>query len=564
MVLAILCTLARLAVAPAWYPPLLAAVLGLATAGLWACDTRSSPATLKTATLGRSDLLWIGFLTATVGWTATRRIDHWYYSWIGDEVSFFEKARGLLSGPPADIFSLSLVHSKNPVADSLFQSLFLRLFGEDVLGWRLAEVTVAVVAAALAYLIVVRVTVPPGEGGDATGRLSGVIAGLVVGSSAFTLAFCHIGYNNLHTLVPPLLIVLWLTVIASRPSGSRLFILGCLLGLCLYTFLATTIFWLVVVMFLAPGLLSKGPRGRLTAAVVVIGGLVCTTLPILAANQTPLIENLRASHALGFGAERSWVLGWAGSAGVFWHNSRWFDHHVAASLLDPFAAVLAAIGGGAAVFVFRRSPFDRLLLLWFVLGTLAVAVSHPLTSPSLTRLLFVLPAAALLAGRGATVLSGIFTTRLKSSVPAVRAVLLSIAALIVIANSRQFFAIVPLRLPPPPFTSTVRALQEHPASPVVEVAYQMDPNREVALRPYPTLAARHSWMTATRLVSDIDHVDPNSVFLVYFSRRLAETVEEIVSPRWTGSCYCESGGECVVWIFEPVLGDSSNAFSRQP
>lgn len=552
VLLAALCTLARHAVGPAWYPPLLASVLGLATAGLWACDTGSPPTSPKTAALGRSDLLWIGFLAATVGWTATRRIGHWYYSWIGDEVSFFEKARDLLSGPPADIFNLSFAHSKHPEADSLYQSLFLRMFGENVTGWRLAEVAVAVVAAALAYLIVVRVTASPGEGGGTSGRLPGVVAGLVVGCSAYTLAFCHIGYNNLHTLVPPLLIVLWLTVIASRPSATRLFILGCLTGLCLYTFLATTIFWLVLAVFFAPGLLSPGPRGRFTAAAVVIGGLVCTTLPILTANQTPLIENLRASHALGFGADRSWVAGWAGSAGVFWHNSRWFDHHVAASLLDPFAGALAAIGGGAAVFAFRRSPLDRFLLLWFVLGTLAVAVTNPLTSPSLTRLLFVLPAAALLAARGATVLADIFEVRLELSPRTVTAAMLSTVALIVVANWRQFSTVVPLRLPPAPFTSTVRALQEHPGSPVVEIAYQIDPNRLVALGPYPVLAARHSWTTPTRLASDADRLDPATVLLVFYSRRLADTVDEIVSPRWTGSCYCESEGQCVVWIFEPT------------
>jgi hypothetical protein len=550
--LAIVCALARQAVATAWYAPLLAMVLGLAIAGLRVCGHPPPPAADTSSTLRPADLLWIGSLAATVGWSATRWIDHWYFSWTGDEVSFFEGARNLIGSSPANIFDLAFVHSKHSVVDSLYQSLFLRIFGADVVGWRLAEIIVALVAACLAYVVVVRVAPAADTGRAGLVRLPAVIAGLVVGCSAYTLAFCHIGYNNLHTLVPPLLIVLWLTVIASRPSATRLFILGCLLGLCLYTFLATTIFWLVVAVFLASGLLSKGPRGRFTAAAVVIGGLVCTTLPILAANQTQLIENLRASHALGIGAERSWVLGWAKSAGAFWHNSRYFNHHLAASLIDPFAGALAAIGVGAAVFLFRRSPFDRLLLLWFVLGTLAVAVTHSFTWPSFTRLLFVLPAVALLAGRGATVLVDILVTRLGRSPTTARVVLLTVIVLMVVVNSHQLYAVVPLRLPPTPFTSTVRALQEHPASPVVEVAYQMDPNREVLLGPYPDLASRFSWMTPARLASVIDRLDPASIFLVYQSRRLAGSVAEVVGPRWNGTCYLESWGGCLVWIFEPA------------
>jgi hypothetical protein len=550
--LTMVCALARQAVATAWFMPLSAMVLGLAIAGLKVCGPPPPPAADTSATLRPADLLWGGAMAAVVGWSATRWIDHWYYSWIGDEVSFFEGARDLIGGPPANIFELAFVHSKHSVVDSLYQSLFLRIFGADVVGWRLAEVAVAVVAACLAYVVVIRLTPATDRGRFGLVRLPAVIAGLVVGCSAYTLAFCHIGYNNLHTLVPPLLIILCLISIASRPSAVRLFVLGCLLGLCLYTFLATIIFWLVLAVFFAPGLLSKGPRGRFTAAAVVIGGLVCTTLPILAANQTQLIENLRASHALGIGAERNWVLGWAGSAGAFWHNSRYFNHHLAASLIDPFAGALAAIGVGAAVVLFRRSPFDRLLLLWFVLGTLAVAVTHSFTWPSFTRLLFVLPAVAFLAGRGATVLVDVLVTRLGRSPTTARLVLLSVIVLLVIVNSHQLYAVVPLRLPPTPFTSTVRALQEHPASPVVEVAYQMDPNREVLLGPYPDLAPRFSWMTPARLASVLDRLDPASIFLVYQSRRLAGSVAEIVGPRWNGTCYLDSGGRCLVWIFEPA------------
>ena len=557
--LAVLCSLVWLDVATGWYLPLLAATLGLATVGLAVSEPPFPRHARSRSALKWSDVFLIVLVAVTVGWSATRHLGHWYFSWIGDEIAFFDHAADLIHGSPQSIFDLGFVYSKHPVADSLYQSLFLRMFGENVFGWRLAEVAVVVVAAVLAYLVSARATSGLNGRHAVVLRLPAVIAGLAVGCSAYTLAFCHIGYNNLHTLVPALLIVLGLACLGSRPSATRLFVFGCVLGSCLYTFLATPVMWFVLAVGLAPRLLEKTSGSRKIAAAAAAGGFLCTTLPIAAAKQASLIATLRAGETLGFGAERGLIAGWASSMGVFWHNDRFFNHHVAASLLDPLTGGLAAIGAAAAVLLFLRSPFDRLLLLWFVLGALVVAWSHPYAWPSLTRLLFVLPAAALLAARGATVLIEIFEDRFHLSPTATGAILASIAVLIPAANVHQAYSVVPRRLPPAPLTSTLRALQEYPASPVIEVGYQRDRNHDVVLRPYPESAARTGWTTGRELRLLGDRVDPSSIFLVYSSRRLAETVAEILAPRWNGSCYLESDGRCGVWIFEPGSAASPGA-----
>jgi hypothetical protein len=556
-VLGSLCVLASQGTAVPWYPLLLLLALGLAAAGLRLCDsTPAAPS--RPRVFGRRDLAAAAVLGAMVAASAGFRIDHWYFSWIGDEGSFFHRARDLLHGPAGNIFDLSYVHAKNPLVDSLYQSLFLRLLGENVIAWRLAEVAVAAAAAILAYLVVVRLTAVTARGPGS--RLPAFVGGLVLGCSAYTMAFCHIGYTNLHTMVPPLLILLSMAGIAARPTAVRLFGLGCLLGLCAFTFLATLVIWPVAALFWGRGVLAEALRGRVGAAAVVGFGFLCMTLPILAADPSPLFENLQASHALGFGADRGWLLGFAASLGAFWHNSRWFSHHVAGSLLDPVAGGLTAMGLAAAVALRRRSPGDRFLLLWFVLGCLVIALTHPFEWPILTRLLFVLPAAALLAARGAAVATIVLEDRLGLSPRAATSLLATAAALIVIVNLHQLYVVVPSRLPAPAPTCTVRTLQEHPHAPVLEVAYDMDPNRALMLEAYPGLAARHGWTTPQRLASLVESLDPATVLLVFYSPRLADTVEKTLSAGWTRRCCHDEEGRCLVWVFEPAAG----RFSGRP
>lgn len=553
-----LCALAAGGAAVAWHGPLLALALGLAASGLAVCDAAPAPPP-RHAAFDRRDLALAAGLGVTVAAASSYRIDHWYFAWIGDEGSFFEHARALVHGPAGSIFNLSFVHAKNPLADSLYQSLFLRLLGENVVAWRLSEVAVVAAAAILAYLVIVRLTARPEPERPPGLRSAALVGGLVLGCSAYTMAFCHIGYTNLHTLVPPLLIVLWLAGIGTPPTAARLFGLGCLLGLCAYTFLVTPVIWLVVAAFLAGGVLRGGVRSWIGPAVVA-SGVLCTTLPLLAADPTPLLANLQASHALGFGGERSWPLGLAASLGAFWHNSRWSSHHVAGSLLDPVAGALAAVGLAAALAVRRRSPGDRFLLLWFVLGCLAVALSHSLERPSLTRLLFVLPALALLAARGACALVIVAEERLGLPRRAAAAVPAVAAALIVGLNLHQLHVVVPSRLPAPAPTCTIRALQENPRAPVLEVAYDMDPNRAQMLERYPGLAARHGWTTPQRLGRLIPELDPATVLLVFYSSRLADTVGRALPPGWDRSCCHVSKGRCTVWVFEP----DAEFLSRRP
>ena len=73
---------------------------------------------------------------------------------------------------------------------------------------------------------------------------------------------------------------------------------------------------------------------------------------------------------------------------------------MASAILDPISASLFAIGLACAVLGLRRRG-QRTVLLWFGLGLLLLAATTYLQEPHLTRMLYLLPAAALLAGLGA-------------------------------------------------------------------------------------------------------------------------------------------------------------------
>jgi len=537
-----------------WYPILLAFTLVLSAAGVTLCDatpTDSAPEKV----FGWIDLFLAGVLAAVVIWVATREITDWYFAWIGDEGAFFLAARYLAQGGTLNIFDLTNVYETHPVADTFYQSVFLRIFGQDIVGWRLAEVAVTAITSILIYVVVVSL-VPNSSRTRTMGvRLPAAIGALALGSSAFTMAFCHIGYNNLHAMVLPVLVMLVLSLLARRPRAVYLLVLGWILGFCLYTFLAAILTWIVLAAYLLLGIRRAPLRPQITAMILVAVGFATVVLPVIVTDPAQLLAGYENSHSVGLGSSafqmQSGARGLARTIITFWHNDQWFRHFVAGPLLGPVAGGLAIIGLVAACFVQRRSPGDRFLLLWFFIPIVIIALTNYTDVPSFTRLHFVMPAAALLASRGAMVLIVVLRDRLRLAAIPVAIILVALIAAIPVINARQLYEVVPERLTVDRQSLTIRALQEFPDRPVIEVASEIQQNRDLMVSFYPWYDERHSWLMFEDLESAAPTIDPTAIFLAY-DGETAQRVRAVLGDHWRQWPYPDRYYPGAIFIFTPA------------
>jgi len=127
-----------------------------------------------------------------------------------DERAFWTWARDLARGLPANPFDLG-VYGAFPVTSSLFQSLWIRLFGPTVWSWRLGSVVTGTLVVVPLFFLTRRLL----------GRRVAWSAAALMVSMPFFLAYARIGYNSIQPLLP-LTAGLWLLVESLRKQSRLL------------------------------------------------------------------------------------------------------------------------------------------------------------------------------------------------------------------------------------------------------------------------------------------------------------------------------------------------------
>ncbi|MDX1384011.1 MAG: glycosyltransferase family 39 protein, partial [Thermoanaerobaculia bacterium] len=421
-------------------------------------------------------------------------LTHWRFTSIGDEGAFFELAKHLAEGGAWSPFDLRGVYQTHPLLDSAYQAAALRVFGIDVIGWRLGEIVGLAVSALLLYALALLLF----------GRLPAVLAAVALGVNHHLMAFARIAYNNLHCVFWALLVLL-LLALAWR-SGRALFVYlaGCALGFCLYTFAVGLLVWPLVLLLVGFQLVTRSPRRQLPALWLLAGGLLLVVVPaLLETGPEHLLELFSqqtrrevAATSPGLVARVSLVQSFL----VFWVNPQWSNHYVAGPLLDPVTAALVTIGLAMGLMRLRAGAV-RIGWLWFMLGLLMLALSNYRPGPFFTRLLFLIPACTLLAAmavRGLeTALRGLGAPRRVQV-----AVVLALVAAIPVLNLHQLLVASPRRLPTRLHALVIKALQEHPGRTVVEIGSEPDLNRLKIVDRYSELRERYRFATLDEVESE--------------------------------------------------------------
>lgn len=472
----------------------------------------------------------------------------WNFSWIGDEGAFFFSARGIAGDPQFNLFDLTWVYQSHPALDSLYQAAALRLFGADIWGWRFGEVLVVAAVAAMVFLL----------GTLLFDRLTGVIAAIVIGTNHYLFAFTRIGYNNLHALFWSTLAVLMIALAWRTRRAIFSYLAGCAIGMCFYTFFVAVFIGPILALLLGLSYLGKPTRRQTAAgamlvfvfAIVVLPGLIST--PPSELREIAQRESQREQAAVD--PIGTFVHSLARSSMFFVVNQEWTNHYVGAAALDPLSAGLFAIGlAGAALGVRRRA--ERTVFLWFGLGLVLIAVTNYLPYPQLTRLLFLMPPAALLAGLGGRIVDRAITNGFGAPRWVACVVLIAIVAGVPPLNHAILHHISPKRIHLDPTTLAFKAAMDHPKDAILFVSAERNQNLELMLRCYPEIEARASVVGLDGLELPPQPIgDPPQLPIIWTREQgVRELLEASLGSSYRVEVDSEPGGVSTAWLFLPCV-----------
>ena len=371
----------------------------------------------------------------------------WYYSAIGDEYLFYEHARRIVDEGISGPFSQEGVYNKHPVMSSIFQAAVMRLFGADYFGWTFSEVLNAALTIPAVYLL----------GRAFGGRTAALAAAAIFAFSHYIFAFSHTGYANLSSLPVSswsLLLFVW-----GWRNGNPLLLYaaGVIAGLGFYTHYSGRAIMPIILMFVLASVGSKRLLNLRHLNLWPLGvGFILAVAPTFVVEQEQVLTRMFGEVVGGYSEVVS------GSVGqrlidnlelnlpAFSYNAS-VHTYVYGPLFDPVSGVLAALGIGFALGHIRL-PAYRLLLIWFAAGIFMTGVLSPYPHVVITRLLFVVPPLALMAGLLVSEFSELVHgkwakwTRLPKVVPAA-AMFLPLLPAILILNLWQFWHVTPSVFP---------------------------------------------------------------------------------------------------------------------
>ena len=380
----------------------------------------------------------------------------WYYSAIGDEFLFFERARHIAESGVSRPFSQEGVYDKHPVMSSVFQAISMRVFGIDYFGWTFSETLNAFLTIPGIYVL----------GHALGGRKAAVVSAVLFSTSHFIFAFSHIGYNNLSSLPVTVWSLALLLMGWKKDNPFLLYTAGMVAGLGFYTHYAGRAAMPVMLLY---ALTTVSPR-RLVGLWPVVFGFVLTAAPTFVVEQEQVLTRMFGQVAGGYsevvtGSTADRILNNIEiNLPAFNYNST-VHSYVYGPLMDPVSGVLAVLGIAFAL-GHVRDMSCRLLLIWFGVAVVMTGVLSPYPAVAITRLVFVVPPLVLMAGIFASEAWDGAASALRKAAPAAGSalaggiVVLSFSAILAL-NLWQFWHVTPSVFPHTPEAVALGALRSN-------------------------------------------------------------------------------------------------------
>lgn len=311
-------------------------------------------------------------------------IDSWKFAYIGDEWDFFIFAKDLIGrGSSVHAFQMDGVFDKNPVLGSLWQALFLALFGATNTAWRLSNIVLYIPMGTFLYLWLKDVFGLP------TARYGLVLLGF----SAPLANFFKIGYVN-PIAIALLVILLYIAhQAATKSQAIYAVVAGVLLGISFYIHLGLIFPLIIGVYIMLVALVTDQSIPKRQIAIMLTVYLVCITPGVQSMRDGTYLAAVRSEELMVYDAESAAAIGQniLSIFGSFFFNLDPFNNHfVSGPHLDLISRTLFLFGMVWGIWVVKL-PYARAIFGTYILTCIVSAVLSPDPWIGVTRSIILVP-----------------------------------------------------------------------------------------------------------------------------------------------------------------------------
>jgi 4-amino-4-deoxy-L-arabinose transferase-like glycosyltransferase len=497
--------------------------------------------------LTRSDFILIAILVLFSIAINSIKLTSWNYANIGDEFNFFNGALNILHGGQWNFFNIRYVYDMFPALDSAYTALILKLFGANVVGWRLSVIFVTAASVALIYIL----------SNLLYGRTAAVGSGVVLASSHFLFAFNHIAYDTTHAFIPSIIVILMLVLLIRTQNSALAYSTGLALGFCSYTNHIALVTWPAAAILLLMLFLRNATWRTLYTGLFILAGFILVITPLVIVNQASYYSYSIIFHtqsqdpAAGTLQGRSTAL--VQTFLIFFANPQWHHHYIGSPLVDVVTGALLLIG-----FVFAFSRITRvpelIPVIWLIISLLVIGLSNYVVEPSITRIIYTPPAVALIAGLGLTCIYAGLRSILKFNSHTALVMVIVLLLIIPPLNLYHSLVINPRSTRPEIwYEMRLKALQDHPKEGIVEVVEEDHWGEFFRPIPYPELAYyKYINLSALRESSNKSSNESTPIYFVRPTKdSIASEVAEILPSNYHMVRDYDQMGEPGSWLFIP-------------
>jgi hypothetical protein len=365
-------------------------------------------------------------------------LDSWKYSYIGDdELSFWDYSniiRNLNSIP--NPFSGKGVFQYHPVLSSLWQSLFMKFGGYNSFAWKLSSAVIPALAFVPLYLWTLLVF----------GRRAAVFTSISFVFSQGVMAFGHLGYNNVQSLLPFTLSLLFCELALRK--NSLVFVCLCAFSAALgwNTFYSARLACAAVALYYVISPYRKNLSfSKLSFGIMLF--ISCILFIFMEPGAVSDMMNQTSAKIGSFPAGMPKIIALSMN---FTHSLFTFmflpheSHITVISLMDYVSCAGIVI---SIVWMFSSLKSDwraRLILSFFLLFIFVIGTISQYANPPITRIFFLSIIFSIMAGVGWSRASGIVSAGKNSAV--LKTVFISLlAALCAITALYRFYAANPFQ-----------------------------------------------------------------------------------------------------------------------
>jgi len=317
----------------------------------------------------------------------------WKYSYIGDEYSFFDFAKAILTGArPVKIFSEAGVYDFNPELSSLYQAIIMFFSPDKFLGWKISSALIVVFSIIPFYVWNKMVF----------NKTAAIIATVAFAFSHTMLAFGHIGYNNIQAIFPFIAALCCFEIALRKNSSFWSFMTALVTGLGCYNyyFSRLLIIFLPFYWFVHPMRKNYSKRNIAIVTIVLFAIIMFIILnphwidPVM---KRSVIQGSEVSNP----TERPiyMVLNFIYTLFIFFYKNR-DSHYVVGGMMDMISAIGVIIGIAWALLVIIKDWRAKFLIFCYLIMGIVVGALSQYSYVANTRVQFMIPLFATFAGIG--------------------------------------------------------------------------------------------------------------------------------------------------------------------